>query len=44
MENIRSQLNLFKDCNAPCIVFAEVADSIQADEKKPFQKDQYGKR
>ena len=38
MENIRGQLNLFKDCNAPCIVFAEVTDSIQADEKKPLSK------
>ena len=28
---IRSQLNLFKDCNAPCIVFAEVSGSIQGD-------------
>ena len=38
MENIRDQLNLFKDCNAPCIVFAEITDSIQADEKKPLSK------
>ena len=38
MENIRTQLNLFKDCNAPCIVFAEVTNSIQADEKKPLSK------
>ena len=38
MENIRGQLNLFKDCNAPCIVFAEVTDSIQSDEKKPLSK------
>ena len=28
---IRSQLDLFKDCNAPCIVFAEVSGSIQGD-------------
>ena len=28
---IKSQLDLFKDCNAPCIVFAEVSDSIQGD-------------
>jgi inosose dehydratase len=28
---IRGQLNLFKDCNAPCIVFAEVSGSIQGD-------------
>ena len=38
MENIKSQLNLFKDCKAPCIVFAEVTDSIQGDEKKPLSK------
>ena len=38
MENIRAQLDLFKDCNAPCIVFAEVTDSIQADEKKPLSR------
>ena len=38
MTNIRSQLNLFKDCKAPCIVFAEVTDSIQGDEKKPLSK------
>ena len=28
---IRNQLDLFKDCNAPCIVFAEVSGSIQGD-------------
>ena len=38
MENIRSQLNLFKDCKAPCIVFAEVTNSIQGNEKKPLSK------
>ena len=38
MENIRWQLNLFKDCKAPCIVFAEVTDSIQGDENKPLSK------
>ena len=38
MENIRAQLDLFKDCNAPCIVFAEVTNSIHADEKKPLSK------
>ena len=38
MENIRAQLDLFKDCNAPCIVFAEVTNSIQADEKKPLSR------
>ena len=38
MENIRTQLDLFKDCNAPCIVFAEVTNSIQTDESKPLSK------
>ena len=38
MENIRTQLDLFKDCNAPCIVFAEITNSIQADENKPLSK------
>ena len=28
---IRGQLDLFKDCDAPCIVFAEVSGSIQGD-------------
>ena len=38
MENIRNQLNLFKDCKAPCIIFAEVTNSIQGDEKTPLSK------
>ena len=33
-EHLRSQLNLFKDCNSPCIVFAEVSGSIQGDQKR----------
>ena len=28
---IQDQLKLFKDCNAPCMVFAEVSGSIQGD-------------
>ena len=28
---IQEQLKLFKDCNSPCIVFAEVSGSIQGD-------------
>ena len=35
---MRSQLNLFKDCNAPCMVFAEVTDSVQGDSKTPLSK------
>jgi len=31
---IQNQLQLFKDCEAPCIVFAEVFESIQGDPKK----------
>ena len=30
-ELIKEQLKLFKDCNSPCIVFAEVSGSIQGD-------------
>ena len=32
---IQQQLKLFKECNAPCIVFAEVSGSIQGD---PYRK------
>ncbi len=28
---IQAQLKLFKDCNSPCMVFAEVSGSIQGD-------------
>ena len=31
---IQAQLKLFKDCNSPCIVFAEVSASIQGDPNK----------
>ena len=30
-KSIKEQLKLFKDCKAPCIVFAEVSGSIQGD-------------
>ena len=33
---IQAQLKLFKDCNSPCIVFAEVSGSIQGDPNKKF--------
>ena len=33
-ELIQQQLKLFKDCNAPCIVFAEVSGSIQGDPER----------
>ena len=32
--NIQEQLKLFKDCNSPCMVFAEVSDSIQGNPNK----------
>ena len=35
---MRDQLNLFKDCEAPCMVFAEVTDSVQGDPKTPLSK------
>ena len=34
IEVIQKQLKLFKDCNAPCIVFAEMSGSIQGDPKR----------
>jgi len=33
-KSIQEQLKLFKDCDAPCIVFAEVFGSIQGDPNK----------
>ena len=36
IELIQDQLKLFQDCNAPCIVFAEVSDSIAGDPKRPL--------
>ncbi len=35
---MRNQLNLFKDCQAPCMVFAEVTDSVQGDPTLPLSK------
>tara|TARA_E500000178_G_scaffold347065_1_gene399713 strand:- start:1501 stop:2400 length:900 start_codon:yes stop_codon:yes gene_type:complete len=35
---MRNQLNLFKDCNAPCMVFAEVTDSVQGNPSIPLSK------
>ena len=34
IEVIQEQLKLFKDCNASCMVFAEVSGSIQGDPKR----------
>ena len=36
---IEEQLKLFKDCNAPCIVFAEVSGSIQGDRIENYPLD-----
>ena len=36
IELIQDQLKLFQDCNAPCIVFAEVSDSIAGDPNRPL--------
>ena len=36
IELIQDQLKLFQDCNAPCIVFAEVSDSIAGNPKRPL--------
>jgi len=35
---MKNQLDLFKLCNAPCMVFAEVSGSIQAQKKIPLSK------
>ena len=35
---MREQINLFKDCKCPCMVFAEVTKSIQGDPKTPLSK------
>ena len=35
---MRQQLDLFKDCKSPCMVFAEVTNSVQGDPKTPLSK------
>jgi inosose dehydratase len=35
---MKDQLNLFKECNAPCMVVAEVSGSIQGKPKMPLSK------
>ena len=35
---MREQMNLFKDCKSPCMVFAEVTNSIQGDPKTPLSR------
>ena len=35
---MREQMDLFKDCKSPCMVFAEVTNSVQGDPKTPLSK------
>tara|TARA_B100001093_G_scaffold4416_1_gene4559 strand:+ start:330 stop:1229 length:900 start_codon:yes stop_codon:yes gene_type:complete len=35
---MREQMNLFKDCKSPCMVFAEITKSIQGDPKTPLSQ------
>ncbi len=35
---MREQMELFKDCKSPCMVFAEVTNSVQGDPKTPLSK------
>ena len=35
---MRNQLKLFKDCQSPCMVFAEITNSIQGDPKTPLSQ------
>ena len=48
-KSIQEQLKLFKDCNSPCIVFAEVSGSVQGDPNRKLssrpqmEKDEWDK-
>ncbi len=35
---MREQMDLFKDCKSPCMVFAEITNSVQGDPKTPLSK------
>ena len=35
---MQNQLRLFKDCKSPCMVFAEITNSIQSDPNTPLSK------
>ena len=37
-ELMKKQLKLFKDCNSPCMVFAEITNSIQSNPDVPLSK------
>jgi len=38
LEKMKLQLKLFKECKAPCMVFAEVTSSVQGKAKTPLSK------
>ena len=38
LNSCKNNLNLFKDCNSPCMVFAEVTNSVQGDPLIPLSK------
>ena len=35
---MREQMNLFKDCKSPCMVFAEITNLYKGDPKTPLSK------
>ena len=35
---MKNQLKLFKDCKSPCMVFAEITNSVQGDPNTPLSK------
>ena len=35
---MQKQIKLFKDCNSPCMVFAEITKSVQGDPKIPLSQ------
>jgi inosose dehydratase len=35
---MKAQLNLFKECKSPCMVFAEITNSVQGDPKTPLSQ------
>ena len=35
---MQEQMELFKDCKSPCMVFAEITNSVQGDPKTPLSK------
>ena len=41
LEEMKQQLQLFKDCNAPCMVFAEVSKLNSKTQINLYQADQF---